>query len=84
MFSCEYGETFKNSFFHRTSPAYVFEYSNQLKIFREIASLKFQGKNTAQFNLCIYEGLWPETKTEIHHGYFQRNFAKFSNSYFPD
>ena len=40
-------------------------YSNQPKIFQEIAASKFQGQHAAQFNFCRYEGLCPATKTEI-------------------
>ena len=48
-------------------------YSNQPKIFQEIAASKFQVQHAAQFSFCRYEGLYPATKTEIQLGCFPRN-----------
>ena len=86
MFSCEYCEVFKNSFFYRTPPVAAFGCSNQSKILREITASKFQGQHDAQFNFCRYIGLCPATKTKIHRGCYHgilRNFrtATFENNF---
>ena len=54
--------------------------SNQLKIFQEISTSKFQRQHAAK---CRYDGLCSATKTEIHCGCFWRNFITitFENNF---
>ena len=49
-------------------------YSNQSKIFQEITASKFQEKHAVKFNSSSYEGLCPESKTEIHQVFSMKFF----------
>ena len=65
---------FKSSSCLVTPPVAAFGYSNQLQIFREIATSN--SKDNMLHN-SISEGLCPATKTEIDCGCFLWNFVKF-------
>ena len=72
VFSCEYCELFKNSFFIDKKLA-AFGCSHQLKIFWERSASKFQGQQAAKFK---YDGLYSATKTEIHHRCFCKSLEQ--------
>ena len=79
VFSCEYCELFKNSFFIDKKLA-AFGCSHQLKIFWERSASKFQGQQAAKFK---YDGLYSATKTNPPSLFLQMfRTATFENNFF--
>ena len=67
---------FLEQLFYRL-PVAAFGCNNQLQVFRETTTSKFQGQHAAQFGFCRYECLCPATKADIYRRCFPRNSAKF-------